>query len=167
MLLHGFSNIRWNLSDFARSIADLSLFISLAGFALLITLEHMSFGIELFQQIGISSSVLKWILFLLAIDIWRPFCLKVGWSKNKMSRFSLVNLLILMPACLILLIDSIFSPVDSMVSTYTMAFCFPIGMTIDDIQSTLLPARLNQGLAAFMMIGFHKGSLWVVGKLES
>ncbi len=164
LLLLGLPNV--NVKAFKRPsfhlLLQLTPYLSLILFAMLLTLEHSVYGIKLFEQLQLTSSSLHGFMFFLAMDMWRPL---IHSHKRNLKKFVHLSMYVLVPACSFLLFDAFFSPINSIVSTYSLSFCLPTGMTFVDIPSVILPPRIDQGIAAFIMIGCHKGSLGMVNRI--
>lgn len=142
-----------------------SPFYSMLTFALLLTMEHIPIGIEMFERLGARSSTLIWVQFLLALDMWRPMLLS-SWSHKQVKTYMTWNTYILLPACTFLLLDAVVTPIDKLVSTYSLVFCVSEGITLNDIPTWILPPRVDQGIAAIIMITIHKGSMFIAKKLH-
>ncbi|MEN2767488.1 cytochrome c oxidase assembly protein [Ornithinibacillus xuwenensis] len=157
-----------NHSSRIHSLLKFTPLFSLFIFALLLTLQHTSSGIERFEQLGITSTFLKWFMFLLALDMWRPILpsKQNSWFRESRKRYMTINMIVLLPACTYLLFDAVLSPIDHMVLIYSMAFCLPEGMTLDQVSSFLLPPRFDQVIAAVIMIVFHKGSVTLFNRVH-
>lgn len=160
LILFGLSGVKASfLSSFMRRTSAYSLVM----FTLLFTMIHLPAGIAVLQTLNLSPNTLYLIMFGLALDWWRPLCQKT-LSVEKWKKYKMGSMMALIPACTFLFADALFTPVQSMVSMSNFEYCISPGMSMADLDSFILPPRWDQALAAFLMIGFHKGSMMTVSR---
>ncbi|QSS98883.1 hypothetical protein IMZ31_12330 [Pontibacillus sp. ALD_SL1] len=144
--------ILYSMSSFVpRNIAYTSP-ISLALFAIILTLQHAS---PFIQLDFLSTSWITWMLFALSVDAWRPFFIQTSTT----FLYAKWSFLAVTPACLFLLMGAGVGP------SLTTAYCLPEGTSLNSLESVLIHPRVDLIGSSLFMMGTHKGALYVTNRL--
>ncbi|WP_377348306.1 hypothetical protein [Pontibacillus salicampi] len=144
------------LARFLSRVLPISSTYSMVLFSTLLALLHTPLA---FMDATLPfHSLMMGVMLLLAIDMWRPYL----WVNPAVTSPAFItrSVLVLLPACLLLLVDIVIKPAHQIVAVQMAAICVPADMgSIEASSIFLMDPVMDQFLAAFIMLIGHKGAL--------
>jgi putative membrane protein len=150
---------------FIQNTGRLPPLIALITFSALFLLYHLPFFIHfLFGRPDIHV-IFKLGLFVFALLMWQPIANNKLKSAEKAKRYALLSGILLMPACLLFIVNGIINTEDGLgpfqtyrslqlcISPEQMELIFPYQLKYDEI------------IGGITMLGLHKGSIVLTFKL--
>ncbi|VEF46523.1 cytochrome c oxidase assembly factor CtaG [Bacillus freudenreichii] len=145
-----------------------SPFIALIVFSILFFLYHLPPVLPfLFSQSAIHTGF-NLILLVLSFLMWLPITAFDTGSENKKKRYSWWSGILLMPACLLFIVNGLISEVNAspLLNQLILELCIPAGQ-VDSLLPFQMNKKLDQVLGGLLMLGLHKVSLMMTFRLSS
>ncbi len=153
-----------NLS-FLKKISKLPLspLVSLILFAVLFTSYHLPVVLNFISQHVLLQNSYSFLMFALSLGMWWPLTApdpKQRLKGKRMKRFALLSGLILMPACLLLILNVLFAQIHNpFLAQITAHICFPLESSSINILPPFFNSKLDQFIAGVLMLFMHKFSI--------
>ena len=161
-----------NLS-FIKKISRLLLppMISLILFAILFTSYHLPVVLNFTSQHVFLQNSYSFLMFALSFSMWWPLTTpdhKQRLKGKRMKRYALCSGLILMPACLLLILNVFFSQIHNpFLAQITAHICIPLETSSIDILPPFFNSKLDQFIAGILMLLIHKFSIMTFIRMGS
>ncbi|WP_164525416.1 cytochrome c oxidase assembly protein [Siminovitchia acidinfaciens] len=145
-----------------------SPFIALIIFSILFFLYHLPPVLSfLFSQPAIHAGF-NFILLVLSFLMWLPVTASDTGSEDKKKRYSWWSGILLMPACLLFIVNGLISEVNAspLLNQLILELCIPAGQ-VDSLLPFQMNTKIDQVLGGLLMLGLHKVSLMMTFRLSS
>jgi len=136
--------------------------ISLFTFAFLFFMYHLPVILNVLSQNSIYHNGYLLLLFLLSFSMWWPiagpsFQSSMYNNNRRKQRFAHLSGLVIMPACLLFIVNALFGGMDNPFIGHAAAdLCIPSHINTIDLLPPIFNSKLDQLFAGIVMLGLHK-----------
>jgi len=143
--------------------------ISLSIFAVLFLLYHLPFVLNILSQYPFAHTIYDISLFILAFHMWWPVAapgVKHRFTNRKRKRYVFLSGLILMPACLLFIVNAFMDSMNNpFLTEMTAELCLPASSDSIDLLPFPFNTKYDQIMAGVFMMALHKFGLMLTMKL--
>src|SRR5699024_5776324 len=137
--------------------------ISLFIFAVLFLLYHLPFVLKILSQYPVGHTIYEISLFILAFHMWWPVavpCIKHRFTSSKLNRYVFLSGLILMPACLLFIVNAFMDGMNNpFLTELTAELCLPASSDSIGLLPFPFNTKYDQIMAGVFMMALHKFGL--------
>ncbi|MBB6447254.1 cytochrome c oxidase assembly protein [Bacillus benzoevorans] len=145
--------------------------VSLILFAMLFTMYHMPVVLNYTTQHVLWQNSYVFLMFALSFSMWRPLTdpnPKQRLTKKQMKLYGFHSGLILMPACLLFILNIFSGQIHNpFLAQITAHLCLPLQMSSFDILPPFFNSKIDQFIAGILMLAVHKFSIMTSVRLGS
>ena len=147
---------------------------SLLLFALLFFMYHLPFMLQILSQSAILHNGYLLLLFILSFSMWWPIASQNFQSplypdNRRKHRFAHLSGLVLMPACLLFIVNALFGGIDNTFIAHAVSdLCISPHMDSTHLLPSIFNSRLDQLFSGIVMLGLHKLGIYMtlhIGKI--
>lgn len=145
--------------------------VSLILFAVLFTSYHLPVVLNFTSQHVFLQTSYSFLMFALSFSMWWPLTApdpKQRLKGKRLKRFALLSGLILMPACLLLILNVFSSQIHNpYLAQMTAHICIPLETSSIDILPPFFNSKLDQFISGVLMLLIHKFSIMTFIRMGS